>query len=94
MPSHFPTFMARNPDTIRRVLLGPEAYARTVLPSEWLEARLRTADEMVRSFPVLYALVIFEIWHRLFVVERAYERPSMQLAELFRLPQAVASARD
>jgi hypothetical protein len=49
---------------------------------------------MVRSFPVLYALVIFEIWHRLFVVERAYERPSMQLAELFRLPQAVASARD
>jgi asparagine synthase (glutamine-hydrolysing) len=94
MPSHFPAFMARNPDTIRRVLLGPEAYARTVLPSEWLEARLRTADEMVRSFPVLYALVIFEIWHRLFVVERAYERPSMQLAELFRLPQAVASARD
>ena len=40
MPSHFPTFMERHPDVICRVLLGKDAYARTVLPEEWLRSRL------------------------------------------------------
>ena len=42
---------------------------------------------MRRSFPIIQALVIFEVWHRLFVVERSYERPSMPLTELFRIPR-------
>jgi asparagine synthase (glutamine-hydrolysing) len=83
MPSHFPTFMARHPDVVRKIVLGREAYARTVLPEDWLRARLASVETMSKSYPVLYALVIFEVWHRLFVVERTYDRPQMSLSELF-----------
>jgi asparagine synthase (glutamine-hydrolysing) len=85
MPSHFPTFLVRQPDVVRQILLGPDAFARSVLPDEWLRGRLRSVEAMSASFPVLYALVVFEVWHRLFVVERAYERPDMPLTELLRL---------
>lgn len=87
MPSHFPSFMARDPDLVRRLLLGSDSFARSVLPEEWLRGRLASADAMTRGFPVLYALVILEVWHRLFVLERAYERPAMSLSELFRVPR-------
>jgi asparagine synthase (glutamine-hydrolysing) len=86
MPSHFPTFMARRPELVRHVLLGPQAYAKNVLPVDWLEARLGSVEEMQRSFPVLYALVVFEVWHRLFVEEGVYDRPNMSLSELMRVP--------
>ncbi len=92
MPSHFPTFMAQRPELVRHVLLGPQAYAKTVLPSEWLEARLATVEEMQRSFPVVYALVVFEVWHRLFVVEGVFDRPSMGLAELLQVPTRVLAS--
>ena len=42
---------------------------------------------MRRHAPVLYALVIFEIWHRLFIVERRYDRPTVTLSDLFELPE-------
>ena len=92
MPSHFPTFMAKHPDVVRQVLLGPASFGRTVLPEDWLRSRLRNVDEMQRSFPALYALVVFEVWHRLFVVERSYDKPEMPLSELFELPRQAGVA--
>ena len=47
---------------------------------------------MQRSFPVLYALVVFEVWRRLFVIEKVYDRPTMSLSELFRLPSRALSS--
>jgi asparagine synthase (glutamine-hydrolysing) len=93
MPSHFPTFMTKHPDVVRHLLLGPDAYARAVLPDDWLRARLASVDAMVRSFPLLYALVVFEVWHRLFVVERIYDRPEMPLSDLVRLPSRAPLSR-
>jgi asparagine synthase (glutamine-hydrolysing) len=87
MPSHFPRSMARDPQLVRRLLLGSDSFARSVLPEEWLRGRLASAESMTNNFPVLYALVILEVWHRLFVVERTYERPAMPLSELFRIPR-------
>jgi asparagine synthase (glutamine-hydrolysing) len=87
MPSPFPTFMEKHPEVVRQLVLGPDAYARRVLPEEWLQHRLRSVDDMRRSYPFLYALVVFEVWHRLFVVERTYDRPEMPLSELFRFPR-------
>jgi len=91
MPSHFPTVIAQRPELVRHVLLGPDAYAKQVLPEEWLRTRLRSREEMQRSFPVLYALVVFEVWHRLFIVENAFERPELPLSELFRLSDRAAA---
>jgi hypothetical protein len=84
--------MAQRPDLLRHVLLGPQAYAKTVLPPEWLEARLSTVEAMQRSFPVLYALVVFEVWRKLFVVEGVFDRPSMGLAELLQVPARVLAS--
>ena len=92
MPSHFPTFMSKHPDLVRRLLLAPDACARTLLPEEWLRSRLASVEDMRRSFPVVYALVVLEVWHRLFLVERAYDRPSLPLSELFRIPRRAGLA--
>ena len=92
MPSHFPTLIARRPELVRQLVLGPDAYAREVLPGDWLRQRVSSVAEMQRSFPVLYALVVFEVWRRLFVIEKVYDRPTMSLSELFRLPSRALSS--
>ena len=52
MPSHFPTLIARRPELVRQALfLGPDAYAREVLPGDWLRQRVSSVAEMQRSFP-------------------------------------------
>jgi asparagine synthase (glutamine-hydrolysing) len=95
MPSPFPAFMDRKPEVVRRLLLGSDSYMRGVLPSGWLERRLGDRDEMRRHAPILYALVVFEVWHRLFIVEKAYDRPNMSLTDLFDFPApSVPAARD
>ena len=91
MPSHFPVFVAQHPSLVRRLVGGPDSFARSVLPAKWLDTRLASGDAMLRAFPVLYALVMLETWHRLFVVERVYDRPDVSLAELFRIPRDVAA---
>ena len=92
MPSHFPSFMAQHPAVVRHLLLGPESYTRSVLPNDWLEGLLGSAERMQGNFPVLYAMVVLEVWHRLFVEERIYARPTMPLSDLFRLPRKVMTS--
>jgi len=87
MPSPFPAFIERRPGVIRQLVLGPDAFSPSLLPREWLEQLLGRKEDMTRHAPVLYALVILEIWHRLFIVERRYDRPTASLSDLFEIPE-------
>jgi asparagine synthase (glutamine-hydrolysing) len=87
MPSPFPAFVEQRPSVVRQIVLGRDAFAPTLLSREWLERRLGSIEDMKRHAPLLYALVIFEIWHRLFIVERSYDQPKASLSDLFEIPE-------
>ena len=85
MPSHFCSFLAQHPAIVRELLLGRKAYVRNLFP-RWVEELVGGSSAMQHNFPVLYALVVFEVWRRLFIEERIYDKPAMTLSELFHLP--------
>ncbi len=92
MPTHFTTFMTQQPGVTRELLLGSRSYTGSVFPKEWLRGLLGDAAQMRRNFPVLYALIVLEVWHRLFVEEKVYDRPTMTLSDLCGVPLKVRAA--
>jgi hypothetical protein len=92
MPTHFTTFMSQQPGVVRELLLGSRSYTGSVFPKDWLRGLLADAAQMRRNFPVLYALIVLEVWHRLFVEEKVYDRPTMTLSDLCRVPLKVRAA--
>jgi asparagine synthase (glutamine-hydrolysing) len=94
MPSHFPSFMTHHPGIVRELLLGPHSYTGRTFPIDWLRSLVSSDAHMRQNFPILYALIVLEVWHRLFIEERIYTRPTMSLADLFRLPRKIMAATD
>jgi asparagine synthase (glutamine-hydrolysing) len=83
MPSPFRELIAReHAGLVRAVLLAPDSYVRSVLPARWIESMLASHRRATESFRVLYALLILEVWHKLFIRERAYSRPSGKIRDL------------
>ncbi len=83
MPSPALQLLAhRGGRVFRGVLLAPDAFVRSLVPDGWLETRLRDAGTARRHYRVLYSLLVLEVWHRLFVRARSYERPTVSVYEL------------
>ena len=89
MPSHFSSFIARSPGLVRELLLGDEAYTKGVVPSGWLQSLLSSTEQMRLNFRAVYALVVLEVWYRLFVKEKIYDKPTLTLSDLFKISRRV-----
>jgi len=86
-PSPLSTLIRNEWDrTLRAALLGPSSFVRTLLPSEWLTALLATREAALSNSRVLYSLLILELWHRLFVVDRAVGRPTARIEDILSVP--------
>ncbi len=85
MPSPFVYFLSQNSGTLRQILLARDSYVRSILPEEWLRRITATPDAVRASFRVLYAILVLEIWHKLFIREKIYTRPDMTAADLFKI---------
>jgi asparagine synthase (glutamine-hydrolysing) len=87
MPSPFPTLIARERDGIvRALLLAPDSYVRTLFDGNWLASLIATDEQAARNFRVLYCLLILEAWHRRFIREKEYTRPSQTIRDLLSVP--------
>ena len=83
MPSPFIHFLTQHTGCVRRIVLAQDSYVRSILPAEWL-GRITSSPVMARaSFRVLYAILILELWHKLFIREQRYVKPDMTACELF-----------
>jgi len=85
MPSPFGRLIGEQVTLARSVLLAKDSYARGILPETWLAPMLRDRESVNANYRVLYSLLVLEAWHRLFVVERQYDRPSVSSTDLFEL---------
>jgi asparagine synthase (glutamine-hydrolysing) len=85
MPSHFSSFIAKRPEVVRQVLLGAESYTRKVFPAGWIQGLVGDDVQVRRNYRLLYALVLLEVWHALFVQARIYHKPAIPLADLCRI---------
>jgi asparagine synthase (glutamine-hydrolysing) len=72
--------------TLRAALLGPSSFVRTLLPREWLTGLLATRESALSNSRVLYSLLVLELWHRVFVVDRAVQRPTVGIEEILSVP--------
>lgn len=72
--------------TLPAALLRPSSFVRTLLPTEWLKGLLATREIALSNSRVLYSLLVLELWHRLFVVERSVGRPAVRTEELLDIP--------
>lgn len=87
MPSPiFDLLSQRREQIFRAVLCAPDSFVASLLPHDWLASLVATDQSARANFRVLYSLLVLEIWHRLFIRERIYSRPTMTLAELCRVP--------
>jgi asparagine synthase (glutamine-hydrolysing) len=87
LPSPLATLVQNEWDrTLRAALLGPSSFVRTLLPSEWLMGLLATRETALSNSRVLYSLLILELWHRLFVVDRQVQRPTVRIEEMLNIP--------
>jgi asparagine synthase (glutamine-hydrolysing) len=85
MPSPFAHLIGEQVTLARSVLLAKDSYVRGVLPETWLAPMLRDRKSVNANYRVLYSLLLLEAWHRLFVVERQFDRPSVSSTDLFEL---------
>jgi asparagine synthase (glutamine-hydrolysing) len=92
MPSPFVYYLAQNSGTLRQILLARDSYVRSILPEEWLRRITATPDTVRASFRVLYAILVLEIWHKLFIREKIYTKPDMTAADLFKIGSPVIGA--
>lgn len=92
MPSPFIHFLSQHTGTLRQILLAHDSYVRGVLPEVWLR-RITSSPEMARAnFRVLYAILVLEIWHKLFIRDQIYTKPGLTAHDLFRISSPAASA--
>jgi asparagine synthase (glutamine-hydrolysing) len=92
MPSPFVSLLSEHVGTLRRIILARDSYVRSILPEEWLQSLTLNPEVARTNFRVLYAILTLELWHKLFIRNQAYSRPSMTAAELFEIPARAASA--
>ena len=87
LPSPLATLVRNEWDrTLRAALLGPSSFVGTLLPREWLTGVLATRKSALSNSRVLYSLLVLELWHRLFVVNRAVARPTVRIEEILSVP--------
>ena len=92
MPSPFQAFIAEHPMVVRELLLSEDGYLKSVLPRQWLEHVASGTQQQESHFRMLYSLVVFEVWHKLFIRERHYAKPTMNLSDLFKIPSRMMQA--
>jgi len=87
MPSPFPRLIARERmGLVRALLLASDSYVRSLFSANWIESLIATEAHAVRSFRVLYSLLILEVWHRRFIHEKDYSHPTQRIHDLVALP--------
>jgi asparagine synthase (glutamine-hydrolysing) len=87
MPSPFPHLIARERmGLVQALLLDRDSYVRGLFPDGWIQSLIATEAQAVRSVRILYSLLILEVWHRRFIRERDYSRPTNRIRELLALP--------
>jgi len=92
MPSPFQAFIAEHPMVVRELLFSEDGYLKSVLPRQWLEQVASGTQQQESHFRMLYSLVVFEVWHKLFIRERHYAKPTMDLSDLFKIPSRMMQA--
>lgn len=65
------------------ILGHPDGVLRDLFPGPWLDGLLLDRHAAPARWPVVYALLTLEIWHRIFIVEGWDRPPLMSLAELY-----------
>jgi asparagine synthase (glutamine-hydrolysing) len=87
MPSPFPRLIAQEHNRlVRAVLLARDSFVKTILPPGWIESLIRTPQAAAQSYRVLYSLLILEVWHRRFIREKNYARPTENIRDLLEMP--------
>lgn len=86
MPSPFVSFLTQHVGALRRILLSPESYVRSILPEAWLRDMTSSEEAARTSFRVLYAILILEMWHKLFLRDQLYTKPDVDTVDLFEIP--------
>ncbi len=92
MPSPFMSFLTGHIDVIRQIILSPDAYIRGTLPEDWLRSLISSETAARDNFRVVYAILVLEIWHKLFIRDQSYERPDVSCLDLFEISRRTSSA--
>jgi len=91
MPSPFMSFLTGHLDVIRQILLSPEGYIRSILPEEWLRSITSSEVATHKNFQALYAILVLEIWHKLFIRDQSYAKPDVDCLDLFEISSRALS---
>jgi asparagine synthase (glutamine-hydrolysing) len=90
-PNSIETWLAGDlGDLIGPILADPDGLAANHLPTPWIEALVASRATLLARWPVVHALLVLQIWHRLFLLEGRDTAPGESLRDLYRLPTAGA----